>query len=227
MNFSHAIQRRRALRALLARPRLMLAVLVAVAVGLFLPESVTKHLVARLLVAWNAGACLYIAMAATMMMRSSHHHMRKRAQTQDDGALAILFLVVAAAVASLVAIAAELAVVKDLHGLARTAHIALAGLTVISSWAFIQVIFALHYAHEYYVRLEARTDPGLQFVNEQQPDYGDFFYASAIIGTSGQTADVSFSSKPMRRLGSVHCIVSYLFNTTVLALLVNIGAGLF
>lgn len=60
-----------------------------------------------------------------------------------------------------------------------------------------------------------------------QPDYGDFFYFAAVIGTSGQTADVSFISKPMRRIGSVHCILAYLFNTTVLALLINIGASLF
>ena len=69
--------------------------------------------------------------------------------------------------------------------------------------------------------------PGLQFPEDDSPDYGDFFYFSAIIGTSGQTADVSFVSKELRRIGSVHCIVAYLFNTTVLALLINIGASLF
>ena len=88
-------------------------------------------------------------------------------------------------------------------------------------------MFALHYAHDYYAAIGHRRPPGLRFPDEEHPNYGDFFYFAAIIGTSGQTADVAFSSKPMRRVGSVHCILAYLFNTVVLALLINIGASLF
>ena len=153
--------------------------------------------------------------------------MRHRAQIQDDGQLVILLLVVVSSVASLVAIAAELAVVKDMHGATKFAHIALAGVTVMSSWAFIQVMFALHYAHQYYAALSRGLPAGLQFPDDDQPGYGDFFYFASVIGTSGQTADVSFVSKTMRRIGSVHCILAYLFNTTVLALLINIGASMF
>lgn len=125
------------------------------------------------------------------------------------------------------AIAAELTVVKEMRGLPRVAHIGLAGLTVLSSWAFIQVMFALHYAHEYYAAVCHGHPAILQFPNEEHPDYGDFFYFSAVIGTSGQTADVSFASKRLRRIGSIHCILAYMFNTTVLALLINIGASMF
>ena len=146
---------------------------------------------------------------------------------QDDGQVVILVLVVTSSIASLAAIAAELAVVKDMHGLLKVAHITLAGLTVVSSWAFIQVMFALHYAHDYYAALSQNMHKGIQFPEDDEPDYGDFFYFAAIIGTSGQTADVSFTSKSMRRIGSVHCILAYFFNTTVLALLINIGASLF
>ena len=220
-------QRHRMLRLVRARPRIFIAAAAGVAVGVLLPTVLVDHLVTRLLVAWNVGTCFYVLLAAIMMIRSSHDHMRRRAQIQDDGAVAILILVVISAVASLVAIAAELAVVKDMHGLVKGAHIALAGMTVISSWAFIQVMFALHYAHEYYAALSQDRPKGIQFPEDDWPDYGDFFYFSAIIGTSGQTADVSFTSKSMRRIGSVHCILAYLFNTTVLALLINIGASLF
>jgi len=114
-----------------------------------------------------------------------------------------------------------------MHGFVKEAHIALAGVTVLSSWAFIQVMFALHYAHEYYAAACHGRRAGLQFPEDDKPDYGDFFYFAAVIGTSGQTADVSFVTKPMRRIGSMHCILAYLFNTTVLALLINIGASLF
>jgi uncharacterized membrane protein len=117
-------------------------------------------------------------------------------------------------------------VVRDLHGPTRSAHILLSGMTLVSSWALMQVSFALHYAHDYYAALGRSAEPGLQFPGNEEPGYGDFFYTAAVIGTSGQTADVSFTTGSMRRIATVHCIVAYLFNTTVLALLINVAAGL-
>ncbi len=210
-----------------ARPRVFIATAAAIATGLLLPTEIATHLVTRLLISWNVGTCLYVILAAIMMVRSSHHHMRSRAQFQDDGQLVILILVVITGVASLAAIAGELVVVKDMHGAVKVAHIALTGATVLSSWAFIQIMFAIHYAHEYYAALSHGQPAGLEFPHDDKPDYGDFFHFSVVIGTSGQTADVSFVSKSMRRIGTVHCILAYLFNTTVLALLINIGASLF
>ena len=209
------------------RPRLFIVFAIGVLTGLLLPVGVASQPVSRWLIAWNVGAWLYVALAAQMMISSSKGHMRHRAQLQDDGKYVILGLTVIAAIASLVAIAFELAVVKDLHGWSRGMHIALAGLTVLSSWSFIQIMFTLHYAHDYYMAACHGRKPGLAFPDDEDPDYGDFFYFSAVIGTSGQTADVSFVTKPMRRIGSLHCILAYLFNTTVLALLINIGASLF
>ncbi|MDQ6629135.1 MAG: DUF1345 domain-containing protein [Pseudomonadota bacterium] len=220
-------KRNRLFRQIRARPRLCVAALVFLVVGLFLPEALAVQPVTRWLVAWNAGAGLYVLLAAIMMSRSSSHRMRHRAQLQDDGAMVILALVVVATVASLAAIGGELAVVKEMHGFAKAKHVALAGVTVLTSWAFIQVMFTLHYAHDYYAAACHGKPPGLQFPDDDEPDYGDFFYFAAVIGTSGQTADVSFVSKPLRRIGSLHCILAYLFNTTVLALLINIGASMF
>jgi uncharacterized membrane protein len=220
-------RRHRLLRIVRARPRLFIATAIAIAVGILIPDSWASHSVTRWLIGWNSGAGLYVVLAAIMMIRSSGYHMRHRAQLQDDGQLVILLLVAVATVASLSAIAAELAVVKDMHGFIKIAHVTLAGATVLTSWAFIQVMFALHYAHQYYAAVCHGHKPGLQFPEEPEPDYGDFFYFASVIGTSGQTADVSFVTKPMRRIGSLHCILAYLFNTTVLALLINIGASLF
>jgi uncharacterized membrane protein len=217
----------RAVRIMRVRPRLFLVAALMVAVGLLLPGSIASQPVTRWLVAWNVGAWSYILLAAAMMVRSSEDHMRHRAQLQDDGKYAILGLTVVAAVASVVAIGGELSVVKDIHGWLRGLHIALAGVTVLASWGFIQVMFTLHYAHDYYLEKCHGRRPGLAFPDDGDPDYGDFFYFAAVIGTSGQTADVSFVTKPMRRIGSLHCILAYLFNTTVLALLINIGASLF
>ena len=218
---------KRLLHVFKVRPRLFIVIAIGVFTGCMLPPAIVSQPVSRWLVAWNVGAWLYVALAAAMMIRSSREHMRHRAQLQDDGKYAVLVLTAVANIASLVAIAGELAVVKDLHGWSRGMHIALAGLTVLSSWSFIQIMFTLHYAHDYYLASCHGHKPGLQFPDDPDPDYGDFFYFAAVIGTSGQTADVSFVTKPMRRIGSMHCILAYLFNTTVLALLINIGASLF
>jgi uncharacterized membrane protein len=219
-------RRLRVVRQFLARPRLFIVTALGIAVGILLPDGVSTHPATRALIAWNTGTILYVLLALWMMARSSEHTMRRRAQLQDDGQLVILALVVVSAVASLSAIAWQLAAVKDMQGMAKGAHIALASLTVLSSWAFVQVMFALHYAHVYYAAACHGRKPGLQFPGDEEPDYFDFFYFSAVIGTSGQTADVCFTNRPLRRIGTLHCIVSYLFNTTVLALLINIGASL-
>ena len=161
-----------------------------------------------------------------MMFWSTHERMRTRALQQDDGRIVILALVVAAAVISVCAIVAELAVVKDMQGVVRYAHIGLTILTLLSSWAFTQVMFALHYAHDYYSAVSRGHLGGLEFPGEHAPDYGDFLYFACVIGTSGQTADVSFSSRTMRRTGLVHCVLAFLFNTTLLALTINIASSL-
>jgi uncharacterized membrane protein len=88
-------------------------------------------------------------------------------------------------------------------------------------------MFAMHYAHDFYVSRAKNLHGGLDFPQDQEPDYLDFCYLAFVIGTSGQTADVSFTSKPMRRIALVHCVLAFLFNTTILALMINIAASLF
>ncbi len=220
------LHRSRFVRLIRARPRLFIAAALGLAAGLLLPRELAGHGVTRALVGWNTGTVLYIVLATVMMSRSSERHMLWRAQLHDEGQSVILFLVALASIASLVAIAGQLNLVKETHGLPKLAHLALAGLTVLSTWAFTQVMFTLHYAHDYYAAVARKEPAPLQFPGETAPDYGDFFYFAAVIGTSGQTADVAFVSPALRRVGSVHCILAYAFNTTVLALLINIGASL-
>jgi uncharacterized membrane protein len=211
-----------------ARPRLLLSLLIAALVSVFLPTDLVSSPVTRWLIGWNTLTILYVVTASLMMVRSTSREMSYRARLQDNGQVVILAMVALAAIASLAAIGKELAVVHDLHGAVKTGHIALTVLTVLSSWAFIQVTFALHYAHDYYAATDQKRPPGIQFpAHEERPTYGDFFYFSAIIGTSGQTADVSIMTRAMRRIGTLHCILAYLFNTVVLALLINIAASAF
>jgi uncharacterized membrane protein len=215
--------------AVLSHMRLLAAVALGLAVAVLVPDALMPHAITRLLVAWNVGTCAYLALVALMCVQSSPDTIRRRARVQAESRTITLLLVVLAAAAGLVAIFAQLATVKSLTGADKTAHLALAGLTILSSWAITHTMFALLYAHDYYEAASRSQPVGLLFpgADSATPDYGDFLYCAFIIGTSGQTADVSFTSQPMRRLGLVHSVLSFLFNTTVLATTINITASLF
>jgi len=210
-----------------SRPRLFFAILFGLCMAQVLVALTPIRTLTAYVIGWNAGAGLYLLLALHMMHGVDAERIRHRAARQDEGAMAILTLVVLAAVVCLLSIVAELSTAKDLHGSSRALHIGLSVLTIFSSWLFTQTMFALHYAHQYYAGLQHGGKPGLVFPGEEPPAYSDFFYFSAVIGTSGQTADIDFSSRAMRRIGTVHCILSFLFNTTVLAMMINIAAGLF
>ena len=169
---------------------------------------------------------MYLSLAAVMWQRSDMAHIQRRALLQHEGRFMVLTLVVLSSVAVLVAIVTQLGNAKSMQGLERTFHIGLAGLTVLSSWLFTQALFAQHYAHEFYVnRMHAQRDV-LNFPGTPDPAYGDFFYFACVIGTSGQTADVSFTDSKLRRIGTLHCVLAFLFNTTMLALTINVAASL-
>jgi uncharacterized membrane protein len=181
----------------------------------------------RLLVAWDSATGLYLMMAVVMMARSNFDRIRYRAALQDEGQVVILGLTSITALISLGGIVAEMAATKTLKGHDEWQHIALAGLTVLLSWTFTHTIFAIHYAHEYYAGLDDGLAEGLEFPGHEPPDYWDFVYYSFIIGTACATADVNVTSKNMRKITTMHCVVAFFFNTTILALTVNIGAGFF
>jgi len=213
-------------RALRARPRLLAAVAFGALLWWLVPGALDQHAEARVLVAWNAGALLYLALVLHLVLTDTPERMHRRALLQDEGRIGVLVLVVLAAAAVLLAVGSQLAVVKNLQGSSRVLHIALAALTVVTSWLFTQTLMALHYAHDFYMaRARHQTDP-LSFPGTADPRYGDFFYFACVIGTSGQTADVSFNGSALRGVGTLHCVLAFFFNATLLALSINIAAGL-
>jgi uncharacterized membrane protein len=210
------------------RPRL----LAAGGAGLLIYAALTSwaplqgHVEARVLVAWNGAALLYLLLVLHLARGQSPEAMRRHAVTQDEGRFAILLLVVLAAAAVLLAVGSQLLAVRGLHGAAKAWSLALAGFTVLSSWLVTQTLFMLHYAHDFYAARElGETDP-LAFPGTHQPGYADFLYFACVIGTSGQTADVSFQGSALRAVGTLHCVLAFFFNATLLALAVNIAAGL-
>jgi uncharacterized membrane protein len=216
-------------RLIQARPRLFVCIALGIVTALLLPHD--WHLATRLLIAWNGAIILYLILGAHMMMQADRLSIRRRAQLTDDGKYAFLGLSILAAIASFAAIVFELSGVKDLTGSDKVAHIALVVTTIVSSWFFVHLTFTLHYAHEYFADELRTPDPsdvrgGLIFPGTKDPRYIDFLYFSYIIGVASQTADVATSSPTMRTLALVHGIVSFFFNTTILALTINIAASL-
>ncbi|MDB5801130.1 MAG: hypothetical protein JWL63_2069 [Rhodocyclales bacterium] len=214
------------LRQISAHRRLFISVIVGIVAAGLLPHGIVDQPITRLLLGWNVTTWLYLVLVGIMMWRSTPDKMRWRARTQDEGKIILLILVIITALASLAAIVAELVVVKHMSGMERSTHIALVTFTIIGSWTFTHTMFALHYAHDFYASTTDGRDGGLIFPGTEIPAYSDFVYFAVIIGTSGQTADVAFSAQHMRRVGTVHCALAFFFNTTVLALTINIAASL-
>jgi uncharacterized membrane protein len=204
------------------RPRLFGAALVAVLVFVLLPSPWPAN--SRLLLAWDIGIVCYLALAFVMAVRSSTAKMQERAAQEDESAVVVLVLTLAASVASLAAIAVELTGIQEDQGAQQAFRLSIAAITILCSWFFVHTIYAIHYAHEYYGDGGERR--GLAFPHEGHPDYWDFLYFSFNLGAAAQTSDVVIVSRRMRRLALAHTILSFLFNTTILALAVNVGAGL-
>ena len=217
-----------AVRDLAGRPRLLVSALVGIAVFVLLwPGSLRPS--TRGLLAWDAFAGLYLILAGAMAARSGAPALRRRAgDIEDAGATAVLALTVLAAVMSIGGIFAELQGFRSGKGEGPTLRLSLAAATILLSWLFVQTIFALHYAHDYYGGPTGERG-GLAFpgeATERDPDYWDFLYFALTIGAASQTSDVTIVSHRTRRFVLAQTVLSFLFNTTVLALAINVGASL-
>jgi uncharacterized membrane protein len=212
---------RRFLRGIGARRRFLAGILLSVAVFVVLPEGWRQT--TRVLVAWNAGALLYLALVGFMMSRSGIADIRARAPIYDEARVTILLLTLGAIAASVMAIVVELSLGNK--GGPALAPTLLAGVTIVLSWSLTHVVFAMHYAHEYYGPHPDGQRGGLLMPGNMEPSYPDFLYTAFVIGCATQTADVSFTSRRMRSIALAHGIVSFVFNTAILALTVNIAAS--
>lgn len=210
------------------RTQLLLALGLGTLLALALPASLGR--VPRVLIGWDVAVLIHLALVAKFVAGATHESMRRRARTEDEGRGTILMLVCFTVLTSLLAIVAELAGSHGEQAGGRGFATALAVGTVLAGWWLMQVSFALHYAHQYYSGSDAdKRGPdcgGIDFPGETAPDYLDFLYMACIIGTSGQTADVSFRSRATRRVGMCHSVLAFFYNTAVLALVINITAGL-
>jgi uncharacterized membrane protein len=209
------------------RPRLLIGALVGIVAYFAIPLQMREA--TRALIGWNAGAWTFIVVVAHMMLTSTHETIRKHAHQEDEQPATLLIIAVLSAAAAMAAIVWELGPVKDMHGLSKGLHLALVGATVLSAWAFTHLMFALHYAAQYYVEDGSEDDNvrgGFLFPDCDSPGWGEFCYEAFVIGCACATADVNVTSRDVRFVCLIQGIVAFFFNTIILALTINIGAGL-
>jgi uncharacterized membrane protein len=209
-----------------ASGRVLLCAAVGAIVGVSLPE--TPRLSIRLASGWVVGVALFLTITAFIIAGASPEHVRRRARLVDPRRWMITAIIVAAAAVSLVALGFTLQQEAHETTAALAARVVLAGLTVVASWTVTHTVFALHYAHHYYGDGPAAGDDdrgGLAFPGDALPDYWDFLYFSFVVGMTCQVSDVQVTSRPMRRMTLVHGVLSFFFNTVILALSVNLLAG--
>src|SRR5262245_31962958 len=209
--------------SLAIRPRLYISALAGFAALLLLPGGWSPSV--RGAAAWDLSAAIYLTLAFRVMLTCKGEALRARAARQDDSRMVILVIVLLAITASFVAIAALLGAAKEAPSKAMS--LGLAATTIVLSWTVTQVVFTLHYAHEYYRPTDTQAlAEGLDFRGDRNPDYWDFFYFATSFGAASQTSDISILTKPLRRLATLHAIISFFFNTAVLALTINLAASL-
>ena len=202
------------LRHVIKRPRMLTSTLVALVLfGLLLPLLPPAR---AMLISFNAGAGLFLVLMAVFMQRATVVTMHYRARLQDEGRWVALGVSLGVAAVVLGALSSELHAAKN----KSLGDIALAGSTIVLAWLVVAVVFAQHYAHSYYL------SPGqLAFPGTEQPDYWDFTYFAVVISMCCQTSDVAVTSGAMRRLATLHSVVSFFFNVIIIAISVNVAAS--
>jgi len=180
--------------------------------------------------AWNAFAWSFILVSWVRIVFADARTSIQTAKLEDLGRTVIFVFVLLSAVTSLFAVAVLIGEAKGLSKATVTGHLLLAGGTVISSWVLVHTVFTMRYAHAYYRQTdddpESSEGAGIEFPGEKEPDFLDFAYFSFVIGMTCQVSDVQISDGDIRRLALVHGLLSFLFNTVILALTINLAAGL-
>jgi uncharacterized membrane protein len=202
-------------------PRLWISCIAGTVVFFVLPRDWST--LSRVLVCWNSGVILFLALVSFWMTRLTAAQICTKYLEEDETAPFILLVVIIAAVASLFAIVEPLATIKQVSGSVRAAHFALAALTLIDSWLLVPAMFTTHYADMFYSA--PADDRPLHFPNTPEPVFWDFAYFSFTIAAACQTADVSTQHADIRRIVIAHTLISFLFNASILGFAINVTAG--
>jgi len=212
-----------------AHYRLMMALMVSAIVLIFFWQRLS---VPELALAGWIGCALTIIILNWIIILSSHpREVKKVAKLQDSSRTFLFGFIIVASLVSLVAIVFLLkSTTKGISEVSKNEHILLAISAVAISWWLVHTVFSLRYAHLFY---DTTTDDGgtkkgggLDFPDTKDPDFLDFIYFGFVVGMTFQVSDVQITDRNIRRLCLLHGLISFAFNTAIVALSINVISGL-
>lgn len=219
-------------RKFLGNRQLRLYLALALAVIVFFLARTSSSFIVSFIFSWITFAVFQLTFSWIIIFSFHPREVKALAEKEDSSASIIFLFVVVAAFIGLFAIIFLLQSIPNAskHGLSL--HIVLAFSSVFCSWALVHTLFTLRYAHLYYKREKFVEDShkggycALDFPNEKEPDYLDFAYFSFVVGMTFQVSDVEISSREIRRLALLHGLLSFIYNTVIVAFSINIISGL-
>ncbi|VBB45733.1 conserved membrane hypothetical protein [uncultured Paludibacter sp.] len=186
------------------------------------------NILLRILFAWTAFSLTFLVLGWIVIFTRTVEQIKKKATEDDGSTVFVFFMVVISSFAGLLTVLLlMISQNTDIKNSVWFLPLTIAG--ILLSWIMIHTIYIFHYAHEYYDADDGkgnRVFGGLEFPNEKSPDYLDFAYFSFVMGCTFQVSDVEISSRRIRRIAMVHGILSFILNTFVVALTINLIAGL-
>ena len=207
--------------------RIAISLGVAVLTYLLIFQSRLEGLITAM-ITWNAFAFSFILTSCLVFFNRTSMHMRVRALQEDGHRIFVFMVILISCFASMVAVL-QLILTKDAGVTPKIIYVPVAVGTMLFSWVMVHITFCFHYAHLYYddAKDDSEINAGrLDFPGEKRPDYMDFVYFSFAIGTAFQAPDVNVTSRIIRRMTLLHGLLAFGLNTFVVALTINLIAGL-
>lgn len=178
----------------------------------------------HVLIGWDACALVYVTTTWRLFLTADEAEVRRRAAAEDEKPSAILAIILVAILMSLAAVIAAMLNVKKAEPSVQAITAACAGATLVLSWVVLHSVFTLHYAHRHFG--DGTDKPGFLFPGEPATTYRDFVYLAFSIGATFQVSDNNVLTAKLRNLVTAQAVCAYFYNTAVLALGINIIAGL-
>ena len=197
------------------------------AIGAYLLADIKNiNSLTRVMIGWNTFSLCMIIMTWITFKITTPTEIRKQSGVQDSSRVVIFIIILISTFASFLAVFILL-ISKDKATEILDIPIAVSGMAF--SWFLVHTIFAMRYAHIFYGDHKTKPDVpagGLNFPDDERPGYLDFAYFSFVLGMTFQVSDVQVTSKRLRKLALLHGVLSFAFNTVIVALTINVIAGL-
>jgi uncharacterized membrane protein len=202
----------------------LVAAVVAGVFGWLAARHLSTPVSTHFLIGWNVCALAYVVVTWHLFLTADEAEVRRRAAAEDEKPSLILLIVLAAILSSLAAVVAAMLNARTAGHDTKVITAVCAGITLVLSWVVLHLVLTLHYAHRHFG--DGTDKPGFLFPGEPASSYLDFVYLAFSIGATFQVSDNNVLTSKLRNLVTAQAVCAYFYNTAVLALGINIIAGL-